>query len=298
MAASTVEFEQGDPQVGLLAAVHASKQAEMAEQVRQLRLVIEWCAAHQVPETESATYLEFGHDTGLALAGPGAPFVSEFAVVELAAALGMTTDAGKRFVGRVLEVCYRLPGFWEEVTSGRLPWWRAAKVADHTIALPEAGARFVDGRLAKFAAKVTFRQVEQLVEEALVRFAPKTAEEKRKAAADCRRFDIHTRDAGHHGTVEVTGTVDLADALDLETAISQGAAELKALGCDESLVVRRSMAAGVLARRQTQLDLNGGDPTGTVKPRQTVIHVHLSDAAVGRCATTRTPISVDQVKSW
>ena len=246
--------------------------------------------------------MEFGRDTGLALAGAGAPCVSEFAIVELAAALGMTTDAGSRYVGKVLEVRYRLPGFWEEVASGRLPWWRAARVAEHTMALPTAGARYVDRRLAKTAARVTFGQVERLTAEALALYSPEEAEEKRRAAADGRRFDIHTREAGQNGTAEVVGSLDLGDALDLETAISTGAAELKALGCEESVDVRRSMAAGALARRQTQLDLNPTNPDGQagplVKPRQTVIHVHTHDPDQARCETTRTPISVDQVAGW
>src|ERR1044072_4740159 len=122
MAADAFEIEEPTP-VGLLDAVRGSRAAQMAEQVRELKLVVEWCAAHEVEADEAATVVEFGRDTGLALAGPGAPYVSEFAVVELAAALGTTSDAGRRYVGRVLEVRYRLPGLWEEVTSGRLAWW-------------------------------------------------------------------------------------------------------------------------------------------------------------------------------
>ena len=68
--------------------------------------VVDYCAAHQVTADE-ATVVEFGRDTGLALAGAGAPWASEFAVIELAAALGMTADACRRHVGRVLEVRYR-----------------------------------------------------------------------------------------------------------------------------------------------------------------------------------------------
>ena len=34
------------------------------------------------------------------------------------------------------------------------------------------------------------------------------------------------------------------------------------------------------------------------KPRQVTIHVHLRDQEVGRCETTRAPISVEQVKGW
>jgi hypothetical protein len=301
MSAGTTPFEQPTP-VGLLDAVRSAKAAEMSAQVDQLRLVVEWCVAHEVDPHDAATLTEFGRDTGLALAGEGAPCVSEFAVVELAAALGMTTDAAKRYVGKVLEVRYRLPGFWNEVVAGRLAWWRAARVAEHTHTLPAAGARFVDRRLSGTAARVTFGQVERLAAEALVLFAPEEADEQRRQAMEQRRVDVHTRDVGPDGVVEVSGVMELADALDLDTALDHGAAELKALGCEESVDVRRSMALGALARRQTQLDLNPGNPDGQagplVKPRQTVIHVHTHDQTQARCQTTRTPVSVQQVQGW
>ncbi len=62
------------------------------------------------------------------------------------------------------------------------------------------------------------------------------------------------------GTVEVTASVDLADALDLETALAQAAAELIAAGSTESLDVRRSMALGVIARHYLGDALNTGRP--------------------------------------
>ena len=52
------------------------------------------------------------------------------------------------------------------------------------------------------------------------------------------------------------GTLDVADALDLDAAVSAGAQSLKALGSTESLDVRRAQAVGALARRQLSLDLN------------------------------------------
>ena len=127
MSAAGAPLGQDPTPRGLLDAIRAAKKAEMAVQVEQLQMVVEWCAAHEVDPHDAATITEFGRDTGLTLAGEGAPGVSEFAVVELAAALGMTSDAGKRYVGKVLEVRYRLPGFWDEVVNGRLEWWRAAR---------------------------------------------------------------------------------------------------------------------------------------------------------------------------
>ena len=181
-----------------------------------------------------------------------------------------------------------------------MPWWRAARIAEHTLNLPEQGARHVDARLAGTAARVTFGQVDRLCTEALALFDPEQAEERRRAAMEQRRVDLHTNVVGPEGVVELTGALDLADALDLETALTHGAAELEALGNHEPLDVRRSLALGALARRQTQLDLNPDpEPSGpVVKPRQTVIHVHTHDQTRARCETTRTPISVEQVKGW
>ena len=89
------------------------------------------------------------------------------------------------------------------------------------------------------------------------------------------------------------GTLDAADALDLDAAVSAGADALKQLGSTESLDVRRAQAVGALARRQLSLDLNSDtDDTDDSdddreqgnakprKPRQVVLYVHLAEAAL------------------
>jgi hypothetical protein len=60
------------------------------------------------------------------------------------------------------------------------------------------------------------------------------------------------------------------------------------------------MALGEMARRQLGLDLNYGreGSAPSVKPRQVNINVHLRDQQQGRCETTRSPITVAQVKGW
>jgi hypothetical protein len=283
----------------LLDAVRASRRKQIQEQACELQLVVDWCAEHEVGEDEAATVVELGRDTGLALAGPGAPCVSEFAVIALAAALGMTVDACRRYVGQVLEVHYRLPLIWRRVTGGDLPWWRAARIAQHTVLLPAAGAAQVDRRLAAVAHKVGVLLTEKLCQEALDHFDPDEAEDRRLVAAETRRVDVHTRDADGTGTVHVTATADLADALDLEAAVAQAAEDLKAAGSTESLDVRRSMALGVIARHYLGDLLNPGREDGPlVKPRRVTINVHLHDQHTGRCDTTRAPISVEQVRSW
>ncbi len=69
--------------------------------------------------------------------------------------------------------------------------------------------------------------------------------------------------------------------------------------------MRRSIAAGELARQDLALDLDIADPetgeiTRTVPGRKTelILHLNATDQTVGRLGNTRTPISPEQVKTW
>ena len=250
-------------------------------------------------------------DTGITVAGPGAPLVAEFSVAEFAAAVGLATEAGKAYLGEAVELRYRLPKVWSRVRAGDLVAWKARRIARATILLSPEAAGFVDRHVAPIAHRVRLAQLDRLVEEAIARFMPEETERRRKAAADGRSFHIGTSQTTLEGTADVWGTLDVADALDLDAAVSAGAQTLKALGSTESLDVRRAQAVGALARQQLSLDLSADshdDPDQTAKarkPRQVVLYVHLAEAALrgeadglGRCENTRSPISADQVRDW
>jgi hypothetical protein len=143
-----------------------------------------------------------------------------------------------------------------------------------------------------------------------------------------------TIDAGHDGgqvgyagTTQVTAELDLADALDLDHALREGAAELKALGSQESLGARRALTLGHLARHQLALDLaldlatatgtatgltpdtGAAAPTGTVAPpaaRALELHLHFKAGLAGgleidrhgRLDEGQRLLLLDLVKSW
>ena len=271
-----------------------------------------------------------GSDGFVELAGVGAPSVSEFAVIEFAAAIGRTTDSGRSLVGDAIEIRHRMPRLWVRVTCGEVEVWRARRIAQRTKHLTKAGAAFVDAQVAPFAHSVGVGQLDRLVAEAQVRFDPEAAELERLDAAEARHFDIHLQPHGvldpTNGIVHVEASMDAADALDLEHAIRRVASDLLACGSTEALDVRRSQAAGELARRQTALDLagvstsstTGGDGVSTssttsgptrTKARQVVLHVHLSEAALrshpedsgvdlARVEETRSFVLADQVRDW
>ena len=118
---------------------------------------------------------------------------------------------------------------WSRVTSGR--GWPAGSPTRPCSLSPEAAA-FVDRHVAHVAHKIGPVQLERLVEEAIATFMPDLAEERRLAKADGRYFTVEQQQISYAGTAAVHGELDLADALDLEQAISGLAAQLKDLGSD------------------------------------------------------------------
>ncbi len=212
----------------LLAEIRDDQNTIAEHEISKVRRIAEWAGHHVVAdEADASTLTERGLDTGLPLAGPGAPLISDFAVMELSALLGRTLDSGRNYVGQVIELAYRLPETWDRVLQGRVPVWKALRMADATRILSADAAAFVDRQLAPFAHGMTWVQIDRLVEEALVRFDPEAAEAKRREAQDYRRFDIDLDQTGFNGIAHVSGTLDAADALDLENAIARRA---KALG--------------------------------------------------------------------
>jgi hypothetical protein len=306
---ATRELHDCDNASALLAYVGAERQIEARAAAHQLAAAVAWAGMHSTDSLDNAAVLVAGAEEALTIAGEGAPLVAEFSVLEFAAALGLSTDAGRMYLGEAVELAHRLPQIYARVQSLELPVWKARRIAKSTLDLPMAGAAFVDAHLASVAHKVSIAQLDRTVEEARVRFDPDEALARQVAAQEGRHFDIETRQVSFDGCVDVHGTLDLADALDLEDAVARRARDLGALGLDAPLDVRRSIAVGDLARRQLSLDLNAEAPPagpGT-KPRQVLLHVHLSEAALvgsgsdldlARVEETRSFVSAEQVKTW
>jgi hypothetical protein len=294
--------ESHDSADQVLAALHSHHQVATQVEIAKLKLAVDWAVIHPVESIDRAATVD-GTEGELAVAGSGAPMVAEFCVADLALALGMSTDAGRTYLGDAIEIRYRLPKIWVAVTTGRVAVWKARKIAHATKSLCVDGAAYVDTHLAHQAQRCSFAQIDRAVDDAIRRYNPAEAEKRRREAADARHFDVDTNQVSFDGTVHVDADLDLADALDLNDAITAGAAQLADLGCEESLDVRRSLAAGALARSELTLDLETAPADAPAerpapRKRELVIYVHLSDAGVAGVENTRSAISVEQVKDW
>jgi len=283
----------------VLAAARAARREANAAETRVLVAALEWARLHEVDDLDDAATWPAGHgqDTGIPLAGDGAPLVSEFAVAEFASALGLSAGSGRNLLAQALELAYRLPKVWARVRSGSLAPWRARRIAEETLILTPDAAAFVDHMVAPFAHKTGPAQTQRTVEEAIARFMPEFAAEQRQRAADQRYFAIDHDQVSFAGTSRVHGELDLADALDLEDAVSAGAAELAALGSADTLDVRRAAAVGMLARGDRALEFGGSESGASAgsprrRGRELVLYVHLSEDAI-RTGDPNTPVRVE-----
>ena len=277
-----------------------------------LLAAVTWAEQHPPASIGLEAAWVLGSDEALTLAGEGAPQVAEFCLAEFASALGVSGEAGRGLVAAAIELKYRLPKVWSRVQEGTLTAWKARRIAERTWSLSSAAAGFVDAQVAFCAHRISFAAVERLVEEACARLMPEQARSRAEAAAEGRHVRFFHDHVSSEGTTAFEGVLDLADALDLDAALSQGAEVRRLLGSTESTEVRRAQAAGDLARAQLALALDRADAAtpvpdppvngsiadpdaaapaavgrgrgrgraGRARGRQVVLYVHLSQDAV------------------
>ncbi len=218
-----------------------------------------WADLHPAPdETAAATVVipRYG-DTGVAVAGPGAPRVAEFCVAELATRIGQRTEAGAALIGEALELRHRLPRLWARVQTLEVEAWRARRIAQRTILaeLPAAGAAFVDRHLAPVAHSAGLPTVDRCLDEAIARYDPDRL--AAEAARDPRRFRVSRRQESFDGHLSCEGVLGLDDGLALDEALRAEMTRLRRHGATEAdgPLSAAALVGLVCRERQDTLDL-------------------------------------------
>jgi hypothetical protein len=286
----------------VLAGARQARLEEDAAAVRVLVAAVEWARLHEVDDPELAARWP---GTPVLIGGEGTPMVAAFAVAELAAALGVSTGAGRSLLAEALELAHRMPRSWARVQDGRVAPWRARKVAGQTTHLTPEAVAYVDRAVAPFVGRMGTAAVQRVLESAMNRFMPAEAEERRRAAADGRHVSVNLDQVTFDGTSAIWGELDLADAIDLDRALVAGAEQLAHLGSTDSLDVRRSLALGELSRGQALLDLDTTatppvlGPSPARRTRDLTLFVHLeADGAAILERPGPTLLTVEQVRLW
>src|SRR4051794_12527834 len=258
-----VEVRDLDSRDALAYVAGCRRQADR-EEAHLLAGVVHFIDLHPVTDQSPAatprSRTRFLHDAndgqGLVeppLGGPGTPGVAEYAVEELAAALGVSYPTGLQLAIEAVELCYRLPRLWALVQHGVLQAWKARQVARATTGLSPAAVAFVDAHVAVTGRHNKIPALGAVVHEARLQCDPDQAAGVEQAALDARGVWLDHREST--ATTQLNARLDTLDALDLDNAVTDLATTLGTLGDDRPLGVRRATALGLLANPQRALDL-------------------------------------------
>ena len=96
-----LQLGECDDAAAVLGRARAQKQAEDDAAREVFKAAAAWAAMHSAESLVGPA--ESWHESSLPLGGEGCPEVAEFAVVEFAAALGRSTESGRRYLSHAVE---------------------------------------------------------------------------------------------------------------------------------------------------------------------------------------------------
>src|SRR5690625_396865 len=251
-------MERGDDGQGTKVAapehdvVLASLRAFHEEHVRREKglvlLAIQWVklnpAGDQAPDAAHAVDDEAMWQE---MADKGCPRVEDLTIPAFAQTAGLSEYQARKLIRQSVMLIYLLPRVWKRVRAGEVDVFRARLLADDCWDLTPAAVDYVDKLMSLSTARHTQNGRENVIEEARLRYMGREVAEEEERAQERRCFEVMF-DRAEHGKVPVWGLLDLVDAVDLDQALTEGAAQLKEEGSQASLAVRRSWALGDLAR--------------------------------------------------
>jgi hypothetical protein len=213
--------------------------------------------------------------------------VQDLPLSELAIARGMHEHGVRSRVADVLDLAFRLPGYWDALRQGSGVVWVGRKVARMSRHLDREQVRAVDAAVTH-AVDESPSRVLAIAEAAILRADPEHAREREEERRRRRYLAIGRSD--EDGLRSVFARIDAGDATWLEAMVERIADVLEGrpdLAACETRDELRAEAFGWLAHPDDVISLLNGTygldddqpHPSTPRPR-VVLHAHLSQEAV------------------
>ena len=167
------------------------------------------------------------HEKALPMGGEGCPRSREFAIVEWAAAMGCLPRPRTRYLSKVAEGRYRLRRCWARLEAKK-PAGLAARDDRRTHHVPVPGGGGVRRHHVAPVADKIGPPADAADRGGQGPVRPRADRGRRAAPPNDATCEIDLAVVGVAGTVHVDADLDLADALDLETAVAHLAHQLLA----------------------------------------------------------------------
>jgi Domain of unknown function (DUF222) len=269
----------------LFAKLDRSEQAMIADEIAKLETIHELCLAyHAVDEDafgEAAERLVFH-------GAHGTPGVAEYLSLEVSALLAISPGAGACLIGQVLNCVYRHPLLWDAVRAGAVRWYRATDIISEVNAagLCQAAAQWVDQQITPRLASLPRGRAIRLLRGYIALADPEEARDRELKARTHRHVTLWDPSLESGPCRNLTGRLDVTDAVALDATLNQLAAVLAADGEVESLDHRRAAALGILADPARAFQLLNGQDAPSQQHATLIVHVDPSttdsDLAIAR----------------
>ncbi len=286
---------------GVLAVLRGGKADRDAADVVMVRATVDWAVLNEVGADDwYANYGQAIGDRGVPLAGAGAPLVSEFAAMEYAAALGMSTDAGKAYIGRAWSCATDFRGSGTGWSLGSCRCGGPAGSPTRPSPCRRLVPRMWTGIWPRSRVRVRGRRSTDSSRKRWCGSTPKP-----------RKPDAARPPNGGTSTSMSTRSPTTAPSTSMA---SWTWPTLWILRTRSAPVRHSSQPVGTPSRwtcaarsRPVTWPADSSPsistPTPTLKPmrapgRSVVLYAHLGQGPVARCGNTRSPISVEQIQGW
>ncbi|WP_020578248.1 HNH endonuclease signature motif containing protein [Actinopolymorpha alba] len=158
---------------------------------------------------------------------------SEFASVEIGAALTLSPGSADRELDLAFDLTKRLPGTRAALEAGRIDVNKAREISSETSCLSDELAREAEEWILPKASELTRQQLERRLKAKVIKLDPVGAEERRKAAKRERKIQFG---AGVNGTASIFGyDLPLEKVAEAKAFINRLTEHLKAGGDDRWL---------------------------------------------------------------
>src|ERR1035437_7108472 len=269
----------------LFAKLDRSERAMIADEIEKLETIHELCLAFRAVDEdafgEAAERLVFH-------GAHGTPGVAEYLSLEVSALLAISPGAGACLIGQVLNCVYRHPLLWDAVRAGAVRWYRASEIISevNSAGLCQAAALWVDQQITPRLASLPRGRAMRLLLGYSALADPEEARERELKARTHRHVTLWDPSLESGPCRNLTGRLDVTDAVALDATLNQLAAVLAADGDLESIDQRRASALGILADPARAFQLLTGQDAASQQKATLVVHLSdqtlISDLAIGR----------------
>jgi len=269
----------------LFAKLDRSERAMIADEITKVETIHELCLAYRAVDEdafgEAAERLVFH-------GAHGTPGVAEYLSLEVSALLAISPGAGAGLIGQVLNCVYRHPLLWEAVRAGAVRWYRASEIISEVNAagLCQAAALWVDQQITPRLASLPRGRALRLLRGYIALADPEEARERELKARTHRHVTLWDPSLESGPCRNLTGRLDVTDAVALDATLNQLAAVLAADGDLETIDQRRASALGILADPARAFQLLDGQDAPSQQKATLVVHLSdqavISDLAIGR----------------